>query len=145
MHNKPPSNLPSGCIILWFGEADNIPQGYLICNGEDNTPDLRDCFIIGAGKSYKFKANGGNETHNHTAQTTLKILDTKHSHKLPNKWYANMAEKGGAVSIVDRNLTSQPWQTEENSHNHDTKDVETSIMHSSTLPPYYALFYIMKI
>lgn len=38
-----------GMIIAWYGEANRVPSGWVICNGENNTPDLRDRFIMGVG------------------------------------------------------------------------------------------------
>ena len=31
----------SGMIILWSGAADAIPTGFVLCDGNNNTPDLR--------------------------------------------------------------------------------------------------------
>jgi len=39
-------------ICLWYGASDNIPAGWALCDGNNNTPDLRDRFIIGAGGTY---------------------------------------------------------------------------------------------
>lgn len=40
--------IPSGAIILWSGSIATIPTGYVLCNGANGTPDLRDRFIVGA-------------------------------------------------------------------------------------------------
>lgn len=37
-----------GMIIMWSGRIANIPQGWHLCDGKDNTPDLRGHFIIGS-------------------------------------------------------------------------------------------------
>ena len=39
----------TGMIILWYGDTTNIPGGWVLCNGSNSTPDLRDRFVIGAG------------------------------------------------------------------------------------------------
>ena len=49
----------SGMIILWSGSTGNIPSGFVLCNGSNSTPDLRDRFVIGAGSSYSVGATGG--------------------------------------------------------------------------------------
>ena len=41
--------VPSGAIIMWSGAANAIPTGYVLCNGSNNTPDLRNRFVVGAG------------------------------------------------------------------------------------------------
>jgi len=41
-----------GLICLWSGAIVDIPAGWLLCDGNDDTPDLRDKFIVGAGLTY---------------------------------------------------------------------------------------------
>ena len=41
----------TGMIIIWNGAANAIPSGWVLCNGSNSTPDLRDKFVIGAGNS----------------------------------------------------------------------------------------------
>ena len=40
-----PYNIPSGGIIMWSGSINKIPSGWILCNGQNNTPDLQDKFI----------------------------------------------------------------------------------------------------
>jgi hypothetical protein len=51
--------VPSGGIIMWSGSIGSIPSGYVLCNGSNGTPDLRDRFVVGAGNSYSVGNNGG--------------------------------------------------------------------------------------
>ena len=51
--------VPSGGIIAWSGSIGSIPSGYVLCNGSNGTPDLRDKFIVGAGTSYSVGNTGG--------------------------------------------------------------------------------------
>lgn len=44
----PDSGIPAGGIIMWSGQIANIPAGWALCDGNNNTPDLRDRFIVGA-------------------------------------------------------------------------------------------------
>ncbi len=41
--------LPVGTILAYAGDIDNIPDGWHLCDGKDNTPDLRDRFLMGWG------------------------------------------------------------------------------------------------
>ena len=50
---------PSGGIVMWNGSALNIPSGWALCDGTNGTPDLRDRFIVGAGRNYSPNAIGG--------------------------------------------------------------------------------------
>ena len=79
-------SFPSGGIIMWSGTASNIPSGWVLCNGNNNTPDLRDRFVLGAGSTYDPEDTGGQETvtistsqmpsHTHTVNS--------HSHSIPS-------------------------------------------------------------
>ena len=51
--------VPSGVIMMWSGAANAIPSGYVLCDGNNGTPDLRDRFVIGAGNGYAVGATGG--------------------------------------------------------------------------------------
>jgi len=53
------NGLPSGAIVLWSGSIASIPSGWLLCNGSNGTPDLRDRFVVGAGSTYAVNATGG--------------------------------------------------------------------------------------
>ena len=45
---------------MWSGAIVDIPTGWALCNGSNNTPDLRNKFVAGAGDSYAVDATGGN-------------------------------------------------------------------------------------
>jgi hypothetical protein len=66
------AGIPTGVIAIWSGAANAIPSGWLICDGTNATPDLRDRFVIGAGSTYAVDATGGATTtasvaaHTHT-------------------------------------------------------------------------------
>jgi hypothetical protein len=53
------SAVPAGGIIMWSGSIGSIPTGYVLCNGSNGTPDLRDRFVVGAGNTYSVGNNGG--------------------------------------------------------------------------------------
>lgn len=44
---------------MWSGTSDAIPTGWVLCNGENGTPDLRNRFIVGAGDEYEVGDVGG--------------------------------------------------------------------------------------
>lgn len=39
-------------ICIWYGAIVDIPAGWVICDGNNDTPDLRNKFIIGAGDTF---------------------------------------------------------------------------------------------
>jgi len=60
-------NLPTGIILLWSGSEASIPDGWVLCDGQNGTPDLTDSFVRGAGGSFAPGDTGGSATHTHTA------------------------------------------------------------------------------
>ena len=52
----------TGMILLWYGDTSNIPGGWVLCNGSNSTPDLRDRFVIGAGNNFTAGGTGGNNS-----------------------------------------------------------------------------------
>ncbi len=51
--------IPAGGIIIWSGAADAVPPGWALCDGTNNTPDLRDRFVLGGGGSRAVGSTGG--------------------------------------------------------------------------------------
>jgi len=51
-----------GMIILWYGDTSNVPTGFVLCDGSNSTPDLRDRFVIGAGNNFSAGSTGGNNS-----------------------------------------------------------------------------------
>jgi len=81
--------IPAGAILLWSGSTGTIPSGFVICDGTNGTPDLRDRFVVGAGNTYAVDATGGSNTvtldtntlpsHTHTGTTAS---DGAHTHNV---------------------------------------------------------------
>jgi microcystin-dependent protein len=141
--------IPTGGIILWSGSIGSIPAGWVLCNGNNGTPDLRDRFVVGAGSTYAVNATGGSAdstlpTHTHAATVT----DPGHDHDITLG--GNRAIQAGTP--VDTKVTGQG--TIENSYTGSTLSVITGITVTNAsagvsatngnLPPYYALCYIQK-
>jgi len=108
----------SGGIIMWSGAVVDIPLGYVLCDGANGTPDLRDKFLVGAGNGYAVGANGGNVNHNHN------FTGDGHSHiMVPPDNLPIGTDAPGTISSTPATGTTD---------NGDGR------------PPYYALAYIMK-
>jgi hypothetical protein len=148
LQNAPTSSpaLPTGAIILWSGSIGSIPSGYVICDGTNSTPDLRDRFIIGAGSTYAVGATGGSAdaiivSHTHTA--TSVVTDPGHTHTNNAITYGS---GGPASSSGGSNLPTTA------TINSATTGITVATTNASAgtsgtnanLPPYYALAYIMK-
>src|SRR5690625_782038 len=51
--------VPGGIIVMWSGTHTDIPSGWLLCDGTNGTPDLRDRFILGATSESDIGDTGG--------------------------------------------------------------------------------------
>ena len=146
--------IPSGGIIIWSGSSASIPSGWLLCNGSNSTPDLRDRFVVGAGSTYAVGATGGSAnatlvSHTHTVGTTSIIGSIA---GISQSFNDAGATDGVFTKEVGTPLPNTPIQSDTNncgtvrlnaSHNH-TLSTEGSSATNANLPPYYALCYIMK-
>lgn len=110
--------VPSGGIIIWSGAIPNIPFGFVLCDGNNGSPDLRDKFVIGAGTTYTPGQTGGNITHSHSFDTD------GHSHEIP---------AGAEIAAGTDYTAGTEIETDTG-----TTDPATS------MPFWYALAYIMK-
>lgn len=59
-----PAAVPSGIIAIWHGTIANIPAGWVICDGNNSTPNLLTRFIQGVATAATDPgATGGEATH----------------------------------------------------------------------------------
>jgi hypothetical protein len=139
----------TGMIIIWSGSLGSIPLGWVLCDGNNATPDLRDRFIVGAGNTYAIGANGGSAnaivvSHTHTPTTT--VTDPTHNHASFKNAAPNGA--GSGVCLADNASGNSPgWATTSASTGITVATTISTTGVSGTnanLPPYYALAYIMK-
>lgn len=71
----------SGIIVMWSGAIGSIPSGWVLCDGTNGTPDLRNQFVVGAGSTYAVGNSGGSlASHNHTASSTFTGTASTHTH-----------------------------------------------------------------
>ena len=124
----------TGMIILWSGASDAIPTGFTLCDGQNNTPDLRGRFVVGFHDSngdYDVNDTGGAET------VTLSIAEMpnhKHDTTVDN---AKLFPANGGTSINFGGAGGYPATTFTMSNTGGGGAHENR-------PPYYALCYIMK-
>jgi microcystin-dependent protein len=180
------AHVPSGVIVMWYGSESNIPSGWRICNGYNNTPDLRDRFIIGAGNNYELNDTGGQEnvklteselpSHRHYIDSDV-ISNGGHRHQTinQNNRYGhegardsnytsyndsyrerlicvtdgdNRNMKTTAGSYWDEYIFNQLQTDYHQGHSHEIKtwtDYRGQTQSHENRPPYYALYYIMKL
>jgi hypothetical protein len=135
----------AGMIMLWSGSSATIPSGWLLCDGSNSTPDLRNRFVVGATSTYAVGATGGSAdaivvSHTHTATST--VTDPGHAHgyiaAAPGSYYGNV--NGGSPGAVSSTTNSASTGITVATTNASAGSSGTN----ANLPPYYALCYIMK-
>ena len=140
----------SGMIILWSGAEVDIPTGFTLCNGQNNTPDLRDRFVVGAGNNYNVDATGGSAdatlvSHQHSAGSYSAVSNGGHTHTYN---FRSGTERADNDEDHQRNSGSSQYNTgSSGAHTHSisgSSSTEGSSATNANLPPYYALCYIMK-
>src|ERR1051325_5037008 len=61
------ASIPTGIICMWSGLIANIPTGWLLCDGNNGTPNLSGKFIKGGVPG----STGGSTTHSHSNHAQL--------------------------------------------------------------------------
>lgn len=130
-----------GAIIMWSGTLGGSDghrpivggaanEDWHLCNGDVvgavTTPDLRNRFVVGAGSTYAKGATGGATTSAHTHAVGTLFMSNNSAGTSPFQAGA------GAVSLAN------------DPHDH-TMGGSTASTSPSILPPYYGLYYIMKV
>ncbi|WP_312667840.1 hypothetical protein [Tissierella praeacuta] len=146
------SGVPKGAILMWSGSITTIPSGWALCNGINGTPDLRDRFIVGAGRAYSIGATGGEKEvklteaqmpeHKHGATTnssgthshTIAILEKKTEDRNDvGVWQSYWKFRAGTTQTAGSHTHSVIVDNAGSGQPHENR------------PPYYALAFIMKL
>lgn len=166
--------VPAGFIGMWSGAINAIPSGWLLCNGSNGTPDLRDRFIVGAGSTYAVGNTGGSATvtlnesqmpsHTHVISATTgaagahthtaTVTDPGHVHTanqpLPGSTSASSGGSTGQGTVRDTNSAVTGISVSISSALDHTHSISASAATTGggaaheNRPPYFALAYIMK-
>lgn len=132
-------NIPKGLICMWSGSE--VPTGWLLCNGENNTPDLRDRFIVGSGTTYTIGDTGGSNT---VQLTTNNLPSHKHNIKIG---IHDLQDASGFGTNSRLSVSSTGDQLNGDDHRENwtlqTQETGETTAHENR-PPYYALAFIMK-
>ena len=134
--------IPVGGIIMWSGSASNVPDGWKLCNGSYNTPDLRNRFIVGAGDEYGVGHTGGQK------QVTLTTNEMpRHYHEYVGDDQLRNIESG--CSTLMRYTSTRYDADSRTGGNYYSGVFGTSYAGSGQAhenrPPYYALCFIMRV
>lgn len=102
---------------------DSIPSGWVLCDGDNDTPDLRSFFIVGAGDTYAPYDFDTSADHVHT------VFIAPHTHSFYEEEVGDISNTPGYEHFR---------------HVHDWEDEGTSNV-KDNVPPYFAFAYIMKL
>ena len=168
-----PDTYPSGIISMWYGDVGTIPTGWVLCDGTNGAPDLRDRFVVGAGGVYPVHGTGGRldsivVDHAHTATSlftgstmgahTHAITDPSHQHEYYIAGDETPFSSGSVngltnpgVTLTDTDRATTGITINAKSAGKPSGVIATTVLatgESATggnLPPYYALAYIMSV
>lgn len=138
--------IPTGIISMWSGSIASIPSGWLLCDGTNGTPDLRNRFVIGANADDAGVAKTSITGSPTQTGGTKDAIVVSHTHSVTDPGHVHTVAIGGsgggaaAVGTVSQVVTI------------NTGSATTGISIQSTgssgtnqnLPPYFALAFIMK-
>ena len=137
----------AGMIMIWSGSLGSVPSGWVLCDGTNSTPDLRDRFVVAAGNTYSVGQTGGSAdaivvSHTHTA--TSVVTDPQHNHT-----YTSSANAGSGVlpNGYSGGTSSASFNTGNASTGITVATTNATAGTSGTganNPLFYALAYIMK-
>ena len=125
--------VPVGGVIGWTLSTPPKYGEWMICDGQNGTPDLRDRFLVGAGQKYRVGDKGGvevvsltaeqNGPHRHNSNIHHSFWDAGYKWAFA-QWYARPTGENGGNNVTSLAGEGQP---------HENR------------PPYYAMYYIMRI
>lgn len=139
------AHVPSGVVVMWYGDPDNVPEGWVLCDGRAYTnsagnvvsaPDLQGRFIVGYDSDNsdysETGATGGSDTieltidnlpeHDHTGTTDN---DGSHTHGYADVYHSEKIDYGfGNYTSIPGGLGSQ--ETDYDNVGHQTSRTTNS-------------------
>ena len=144
--------LPVGAIVLWDGKKSEIPENWVLCDGNNFTPNLIDKFVMGGSSSdtYPLHSENANGLGSNLANlfTTSKL--TNHTHKYFNAYYCENATNASFITKTDFGRTygsnDSDWDNSLAYVNAYTDYAGTSVTASTfsdVKPPFIQTYFIM--
>ncbi len=113
-----PGTMPPGAIVMWSGDPARPPEGWALCDGQQGRPDLRGRFPVGAdGSSFQANRIGGAAEHVHRIDHVYHLITGR-------------SADGRAFGVVSPEVLQR---------------LTCDTQHTSHLPPYLALHFIIKL
>ncbi len=134
-----------GMILPWWQQTANeaVPDGWVLCDGNNGTPNLSGLFVIGAGGTYEPGSTGGSEvvtlTEKQLPPHTHSVSYTTGEKMYNYKWADVTTNSSSEKDAIWTNYN----KTEDLMETHVTTSVGGGKSHENR-PPYRALYYIMR-
>jgi microcystin-dependent protein len=132
--------VPPGAIMMWSGDPKNLPKGWVLCDSQNGTPDLRSRFIVGYDPRHavnKTMHNTGGK--DEVTLTTSEMGDHRHTIVSTLSGLVTGTHKHGGLSTTTGGTIpafGAPSAT-------GTVDPTKAPVPFDNRPPYYVLAYIM--
>ncbi len=158
--------VPIGGIIMYSGQISAIPVGWVICNGSNGTPDLRNKFVMGTNIQSDMNSTGGSADqkvpshkhsvtgHNHEGTNGFGgLTDYEEAHTHGGVMEYTHSGPNGEIGSPDLNVKISGTSSSAGGHSHNVSlnwhpaAYTTTIGEDATnmnLPPYVKLAYIMR-
>lgn len=138
-----PGGIPLGGACLWYGLLANLPTGWVLCDGLNNTLNLLDRFLMGASSDAEVDEKGGGSQHSHGLNPT----NTSASHTHTSVFETSMNTAGIGI------IYAPPSTADKDHHHHYSLSTDPGGAHShgmssngitASLPPYKRLYWITR-
>jgi hypothetical protein len=138
--------VPRGVIVMWSGDV--VPDGWLLCNGSNGTPNLCDRFILGSSVKTSYSTGGTHyqiltkrqmPTHDH------KQRHDDHTHKTNTWLWKRVSNWNDKAKVADYRRN---WDSTTGAHwsgSPPRTETEGNDEAFDNRPKYYELAFIMKV
>lgn len=127
--------VPPGAIVY----ATEILNGFTLCDGNNDTPNLLNRFLIGADETYTFGSTGGSTTHTHSINHSH-TSGASHQHSGTSGAYTGSnVQHGGDGSVYGVNAHTHTYTTDAATAPINSYSGNSGDNTSSSLPLYTSL------
>jgi len=134
------ANMPPGFVGVWTGTIANIPPGWVICDGNNGTPNLLGRFIEGVATA----ATNPGTTGGSTAKTTITPSHTLTITEMPAHTHAIQTYYSGYTDGVAAGLNSPAGATQTQSAGGGGGHVHPDSSIADIRPLFFDVAFIMK-